>query len=278
MGRLGKLQKSKKHKKIKAIDPFYVGKRGKDREVKPVNSKPVNFEEQEMPRKVVELMEFKLLPVNRKKKKKRAGIQEPMMEKGMTKPLPAVPKFKQRKGESEHAFFNRMDRETQEVIAKAQFEDKYKVDLNAIEKGEVKVKKKKKKISERKRERQKERKVKQKIQKTNKVEKKATGFEKLEDNVKFGEVAMEPPTLTAKPKQASDIAKPGRKSLLLKEVIRDNQSHNINKSVFGPKSREVGQTVKRKHLSFAQQRLVDGEREKAIETYRLMKAKRQKVS
>lgn len=46
---------------------------------------------------------------------------------GMTRPVESVPKFEQRKGESEHAFMNRMERETQRVIAKAQYEEKFEV-------------------------------------------------------------------------------------------------------------------------------------------------------
>ena len=48
-------------------------------------------------------------------------------DRGMTKPLKPVPDFRKKKGESEDAFMNRVERETQAVIQRSRFEDKYKV-------------------------------------------------------------------------------------------------------------------------------------------------------
>ena len=45
----------------------------------------------------------------------------------MTRPVKPVPVFKQGKKETDQAFLNRIERETQTVIAKAQYEEKYKV-------------------------------------------------------------------------------------------------------------------------------------------------------
>ncbi len=50
-------------------------------------------------------------------------------EKGMTRPLKPVPKFKQGKRESDVVFLNRIENEAQKVIAKAQYEDKYNVSV-----------------------------------------------------------------------------------------------------------------------------------------------------
>ncbi len=47
----------------------------------------------------------------------------------MTRPLKPVPKFEQRKGESDQGFMNRMERETQRVISQAQYEEKYEVNI-----------------------------------------------------------------------------------------------------------------------------------------------------
>ena len=48
-------------------------------------------------------------------------------EKGMTRTLKPVPDFRKKKGESEDAFMNRVERETQAVIQRSRFEDKFKV-------------------------------------------------------------------------------------------------------------------------------------------------------
>ena len=45
----------------------------------------------------------------------------------MTVPLKPVPNFKQLKNESEPAYFHRIDMETQAVLKKSQFENKYNV-------------------------------------------------------------------------------------------------------------------------------------------------------
>lgn len=46
---------------------------------------------------------------------------------GMLRPEPFVPEFKKRRRETEEAFMNRVDCETQAVIHRSQFEDKYQV-------------------------------------------------------------------------------------------------------------------------------------------------------
>ena len=67
------------------------------------------------------------------------------------------------------------------------------------------------------------------------------------------------------------------KSLLLKQIFESGEKdENKTKPATntGQKSlatRAVGKTVKRKHLSFAQQRITDAEREKAINMYRQLK-------
>ena len=49
------------------------------------------------------------------------------MERGMSRPLKPAPQFKQGKKETTKAFINRVERETQAVINKSRFEDKYDV-------------------------------------------------------------------------------------------------------------------------------------------------------
>lgn len=43
-------------------------------------------------------------------------------------------------------------------------------------------------------------------------------------------------------------------------------------------TREIGQSTKRKHLSMAKQQMMDAERQKAIDLYRMLKNKKVKES
>ena len=49
------------------------------------------------------------------------------IEKGMSRPLKSIPDYKQKKGECERAFLNRVEKQTKVVIATSQFEDKFGV-------------------------------------------------------------------------------------------------------------------------------------------------------
>merc|ERR1719381_470165 len=64
--------------------------------------------------------------------------QEPL-QKGMEKPLKPVPIFKQKPGEHKRAFYYRIDQTIQSMKKRAQFEDKYKVDVQMDDKGNSKI-------------------------------------------------------------------------------------------------------------------------------------------
>ena len=53
--------------------------------------------------------------------------EEFRIERGMSKPLKAAPRFVQGKKEKDHDFMRRVNLETKRVLVKAQIEDKYKV-------------------------------------------------------------------------------------------------------------------------------------------------------
>lgn len=74
-----------------------------------------------------------------------------------------------------------------------------------------------------------------------------------------------------------NVLQPGKKSLLLKEIIADNASVTPS-SVGSSSKREIGQSIKRKHLSMAQQSRMDMERENAIMLYRQQKKRKLKDS
>merc|ERR1719402_718382 len=79
-------------------------------------------------------------------------------QKGMTKPLKPIPVFKQGDGEHKRAFYYRIDKTIQSMKKRAEFEEKYKVDVQTDsrgksvivdrEKDEVELEEEKKKIEQ----------------------------------------------------------------------------------------------------------------------------------
>ncbi|XP_033732885.1 coiled-coil domain-containing protein 137-like isoform X2 [Pecten maximus] len=240
---------------------------------------PKNEKEQEIPRKVQFFIDHKgsfptKKPKQRKRFKKQKDSKE-QTEKGITKPMRPAPKFIQHRNESERKFMARIERETKSVLLTSHLSDKYQVDFEELEKGNIT--KKKKMTNSAKMMRLKEKKSHKKEKKIQHQRDKKGDFSYLNDKVQFGEVAMAPPTLKAKPKKAPGsmdaIPRPGKKSLLLKEIIANNMSLGRG----GVSStREVGQTLKRKQMSLSQQHTMDNERNKAIKLYRQMRDKQNK--
>ena len=68
------------------------------------------------------------------------------------------------------------------------------------------------------------------------------------------------------------VFQPGKKSLLLHDIIQANYAQNPD-STAALKARRVGETTKRKKLSMAQKVIMDAERDRAIELYRKMRNK-----
>merc|ERR1719432_382989 len=56
-------------------------------------------------------------------------------QKGMTKPLKPIPVFKQGEGEHKRAFYYRIDKTIQSMKKRAEFEEKYKVDVQTDGRG-----------------------------------------------------------------------------------------------------------------------------------------------
>ncbi|XP_041364954.1 coiled-coil domain-containing protein 137-like [Gigantopelta aegis] len=269
--KIGKPQRSKKHKKLKSDDPFYFGDR-KNRRTEGLNQKP-KTDEQEIPKKVRMMMAGKGPYVMPDKQKKKERFQ---VERGVSRPMKPVPRFIQKKNENEEAFLYRVDRTTANVVARSQMEQKFEVDLDEAADGTTIVTKKK---GLRKKEKLKERKLRKAKQKQEKKEEKKKDFNAFQDHVMFGETVHAPPSLTARPRKSKNddsMSKPGKKTLLLKQIIQENSAHNLGSSE-APGKREIGQTVKRKHLSLCQQVKLDHERTRVIDLYRQLKSKQQKL-
>lgn len=82
--------------------------------------------------------------------------------------------------------------------------------------------------------------------------------ELLRDTVKFGEVALQPPKLTAKPKTSVSRGRPDKKSLMLGMLLSPG-------SVSQPPA-----------TSLARQRIVAEERERVVQAYRALKKLQQR--
>uniref|UniRef100_A0A667HME0 Coiled-coil domain containing 137 n=1 Tax=Lynx canadensis TaxID=61383 RepID=A0A667HME0_LYNCA len=232
----------------------------RSKEKKKVNCKPPNQDEQEIPFRLREIMRSRQEmknPISNKKRKKEAEPWWTSLSAQMAfrktlekeakgaEPDIAVPKFKQRKWESDGAYIQRMEQEAQHVL----FLSKNQV----ARQPEVQVAPKKEK-SERKKAFQKRRldRVRQRRE-----EKAAERLEQelLRDTVKFGEVALQPPELTAQPRMSKGGGQPGKKSLMLRMLLSPGG---------------VSQPLT---ASLARQRIVGEERERAVQAYRALKTR-----
>ncbi|XP_029067819.1 coiled-coil domain-containing protein 137 isoform X3 [Monodon monoceros] len=171
----------------------------RSKEKKKVNCKPKNQDEQEIPFRLREIMRSRQEmknPISNKKRKKEAQVAfSKTLEKeakGM-EPDIAVPKFEQKKWESDRAYVQRMAQEAQHVLFLSKNQASRQPEVQAAPK---------KGKSERKKAFQKRRLV--KVQQR-REEKAAERLEQelLRDTVKFGEVALQPPELTAKPRMST---------------------------------------------------------------------------
>uniref|UniRef100_A0A2I3GBL9 Coiled-coil domain containing 137 n=1 Tax=Nomascus leucogenys TaxID=61853 RepID=A0A2I3GBL9_NOMLE len=198
-------------------------------------------DEQEIPFQLREIMRSRQEmkhPISNKKRKKAAQVtfrKTSEKEAKGVEPDIAVPKFKQRKRESDGAYIQRMQQEAQHVL----FFSKNK----AILQPEVQAKKAKKAFQKRR---------------LDKVRRKKE--EKLlRDTVKFGEVVLQPPELTARPRRSVSKDQPGRRSQMLRMLLSPGG---------------VSQPLT---ASLACQRIVGEEREQAVQAYRVLKRRRRRL-
>lgn len=162
-----------------------------------------------------------------------------------------VPHFKRRKEESERAYMRRMDNETKHVLflTKNQVERKPELSADKQERPADKGKSKKKKEYD---------KARLQKQQQKKLDKQVAQMEKemFVDNVPFGEVTMAPPSLSAKPKKALIKSQKASKELLLNSLLGHTMASTTKPSM-------------------ARQRIMEEERERAVEAYRHLKKQKQ---
>ncbi|XP_065271895.1 coiled-coil domain-containing protein 137 [Emys orbicularis] len=239
-----------------APGPSGRGARGEPRkgsqEKKKTNSKPKHLDEQEIPYRLRELMKSREEMKNPKSKKRRKAVSK----RKPAAPDPAapqgdipVPKFKRRKQESVSAYFQRMEQETQHVLflTKNQLQREPEAEEPAPEKSQKKKEFQNKRLEKMRKKRE---------------EKKAAMLEKalFQDPVQFGEVAMQPPALTVKPRKGAIKEKAGPRQLLLTALLAPGHTAPARKAA---------------PMSLARQRIVEEERERVIQAYRNLKKRRQ---
>ncbi|KAM9296792.1 coiled-coil domain-containing protein 137 [Gastrophryne carolinensis] len=226
---------------------------------KKTNSKPKDLDAQEIPFKLREIMRSRM-EMNKPKKKKKPPpppARKPGPGSAAQQTDIPVPKFRRGKSESEYGFLTRMNRETELVmfLSKNQAERLPEMELDLgrdalPDEGAKKNKSDKKREFDRRR-----------LDKfyKKKEERKALRLEEemFKDRVAFGEVAMEPPSLTAQPKKSVATVKPGQKQLLLKKLLDGG-----------------GGAGNAPPISMARKRMVEEERERVVQAYRDLKKRK----
>merc|ERR1719458_430041 len=167
-------------------------------------------------------------------------------QKGMTKPLKPIPVFKQGEGEHKRAFYYRIDKTIQSMKKRAEFEEKYKVDVQTDgrgksvivdrEKDEVELEEERKKIEKLakkgivRRTKEEKRVMRRQREKQRKNKKKKNtdeilDFNDLKDDVSFGDTVDAPPSLNFKGFSKDHSSRPaeGGKAKLLLSGIKEGR-------------------------------------------------------
>uniref|UniRef100_A0A4W6G2A4 Coiled-coil domain containing 137 n=1 Tax=Lates calcarifer TaxID=8187 RepID=A0A4W6G2A4_LATCA len=189
---------------------------------------------------------FRLREIMKSKERMKKGKPEDSQDGDIP-----VPHFKRGKGESERAYLQRMENATKHVLflTKNQLDRKPELDADKQERPADRGKSEKKKEYD---------KVRLQRLQQKKLNRQEAMMEKemFVDHVPFGEVSMAPPSLSAKPKKAQVKSQKASKELLLNSLL----------------GHTVGSTTK---PSMARQRIMEEERERAVEAYRHLKKQKQ---
>ncbi|KAG5891730.1 hypothetical protein JTB14_000333 [Gonioctena quinquepunctata] len=288
-----------------------------------INAPPANPDEQQVSKSLQRVIELKnkvksgLFNKKRLKKLKKEEISKEQAPKNKAKPNEVkvdkrVLKFKQNQGETDREFVNRMNRICMNITKEAEFEEKYGVEIQRNEDGEVEEVTKRpkdelelylKKARKEKEEKGKKGKKKKKTNESNslrlskwqkrqrklkeKTDRKklqdVDEFKKYKDDVKFGEIVHAPPSLTTPRKVEKQLSapRPGNKNLLLKSMM-DTKS-KVTKTLPVTKSKEsiqktankiIDRKGKRKDLPNALRRQLDKQQKEIIGAYKELKAKK----
>ncbi|XP_056871672.1 coiled-coil domain-containing protein 137 [Takifugu flavidus] len=245
---MGKNKKDKSSESGK--QPTGTGKHPREklqRDVKPKRAEPDHL--QHIP--------FRLREIMKSKDRMKRGLLKPKKpQKVISTGEPCdvdipVPHFKRRKRESERAYVRRMENETKHVLflTKNQADRKPELDADNQEKpcGKSKSEKKKEYDSFKL----------QRLQQK-KLDRQEARMEKqmFVDDVPFGEVVLAPPSLSSKPKKAQVKSQKDSGTLLLHSLL----GHGVTST---------------NKPSMARQRMMEEERQRAVQAYRCLKKQRQ---
>jgi len=297
---MGRKIPGKKHHGVK--DPEKQQKARLDKIKMKINARPAKEDFQDVPKSLRMMMaardqlknptdNVQLVKRKRKRPEEKALLDSTKHlnydgpnQKGMTKPLKPIPVFKQGEGEHKRAFYYRIDKTIQSMKKRAEFEEKYKVDVQTDgqgksvivdrEKDEVELEEEKKKIEQlakkgivrrTKEEKRVMRRQREKMRK--KKNKKGSNnadnldFNDFKDDVAFGDTVDAPPTLKFRGFEKSSSSKPAEGGGLLL-----SQKHlEKDKSLNEPKAKKV-------KLSMAQKVNMERERLNVVAQYRAKKA------
>lgn len=239
---MGRKIPAKKHHGVK--DPEKQAEQRNAKIKMKINETPANIDDQEIPKKIKNLFKPTF-----KRKKGPTHDNPPPASKGKSKneidkhqpqrPVKKTPNFQRIPGESDRDYLWRTELVTRNYLKKTRFEDKYDVDVETDDRtGEVDIrkrdmkfiedgikvepkdkweKKKFKKMEKLQKEREERKQLKKekfkmrKLHMKNKKLGKQDEFSVLkQDKVEFGDVAQQPPHLTAKPRKSSATEKVSR--------------------------------------------------------------------
>ncbi|XP_044037782.1 coiled-coil domain-containing protein 137 [Siniperca chuatsi] len=251
---MGKNKKNRTNQSGKQADK--AGQRPSDKlkrdgNVKPQKAKPDHLKD--IPFRLREIMKskerMKTGPL-RAKKLKKAISPKGKPEDSQCGDIP-VPHFRRGKEESEKAYLRRMENETKHILflTRNQVERKPELDADKQERPADKSKSEKKKEYD---------KVRLQRLHQKKLDRQEAKMEKemFIDNVPFGEVSMAPPSLSTKPKKAPVKSQKASRDLLLNSLLGHTEASTTKPSM-------------------ARQRIVEEERERAVEAYRYLKKQKQ---
>uniref|UniRef100_A0A3Q0QR60 Coiled-coil domain containing 137 n=1 Tax=Amphilophus citrinellus TaxID=61819 RepID=A0A3Q0QR60_AMPCI len=195
---------------------------------------------------------FKLREIMKAKDRMKTGslkAKKPKEEYSQDGDIP-IPHFKRGKLESEKAYVQRMERETKHImfLSKNQVDRQPEMDTDKQERPAHSR-------SDRKKEYGKLKLQKLQQKKLNRQEDKLEE-EMFVDDVPFGEVTMAPPSLNVKPRKAQVKSQKASKELLLNSLLGHAATSTAKPSM-------------------ARQRIMEEERERAVEAYRQLKKQKQ---
>lgn len=249
----------KRHRKLKACDPFNKSNlqgypKVDDIYDKPLTKEQINddyhFNESTSFKRFQSAIEFGAsIKGKRKVRIEKVNAEKRKVINGKEKIKKIVRESQQLPGESKRDMFRRLDHNIHQAMNEAMREtktirQKRKEHLQA--RDEKKKKKKTKEIESQ--------------QQTGQIK----DFESFKDNVKFGEIVDAPPELTAAPRKA-----PKKEKTLQLHALFEKNHQNDNKNIVSDKPK------RRRDMNDGEKEEFDEERQRAIDAYRLVKKRRE---